>query len=120
MELGQRLKAKRKEQKISAEYIAKELGVSVSTVYRYEDSSIVKIPVSTFEKMSKDNNQELKVSPLSNVKRACSGKNGWGEMTVAMPNDVITNFLINPDYYIGGLVICKRDEFEKYKEMYER
>lgn len=51
MELGQRLKAKRKEQKISAEYIAKELGVSVSTVYRYEDSSIVKIPVSTYEKM---------------------------------------------------------------------
>ena len=39
-----------------------------------------------------------------------------GEMTVAMPNDVITNFLINPDYYIGGLVICKRDEFEKYEE----
>ena len=37
-------------------------------------------------------------------------------MTVAMPNDVITNFLINPDYYIGGLVICKRNEFEKYKE----
>lgn len=51
MELGQRLKAKRKEQKISAEYLAKELGVSVSTVYRYEDSSIVKIPVSIFEKM---------------------------------------------------------------------
>lgn len=51
MELGQRLKAKRKEKKLSAEYIAKELGVSVSTVYRYEDSSIVKIPVSTFEKM---------------------------------------------------------------------
>lgn len=51
MELGQRLREKRKERKISAEYLAKELGVSVSTVYRYEDSSIVKIPVSTFEKM---------------------------------------------------------------------
>lgn len=51
MELGQRLREKRKEKKISAEYLAKELGVSVSTVYRYEDSSIVKIPVSTFEKM---------------------------------------------------------------------
>lgn len=49
MELGQRLREKRKEKKISAEYLAKELGVSVSTVYRYEDSSIVKIPVSTFE-----------------------------------------------------------------------
>ena len=32
----------------------------------------------TFEKMSQDNNQELKVSPLSNVKRAGSGKDGWG------------------------------------------
>lgn len=51
MELGQRLREKRKEKKISAEYLAKELGVSVSTVYRYEDSSIVKIPVSTFQKM---------------------------------------------------------------------
>lgn len=51
MGLGQRLREKRKEKKISAEYLAKELGVSVSTVYRYEDSSIVKIPVSTFEKM---------------------------------------------------------------------
>ena len=51
MELGQRLREKRKEKKISAEYLAKELGVSVSTVYRYEDTSIVKIPVSTFEKM---------------------------------------------------------------------
>ena len=51
MDLGKRLKAKRKEKNISAEYLAKELGISVSTVYRYEDSSILKIPVSTFEKM---------------------------------------------------------------------
>lgn len=50
MDLGKRLKAKRKEKNISAEYLAKELGISVSTVYRYEDSSILKIPVSTFEK----------------------------------------------------------------------
>ena len=51
IDLGKRLKAKRKEKNISAEYLAKELGISVSTVYRYEDSSILKIPVSTFEKM---------------------------------------------------------------------
>ena len=51
MDLGKRLKAKRKEKNISAEYLAKELGISVSTIYRYEDSSILKIPVSTFEKM---------------------------------------------------------------------
>lgn len=51
MELGKRLKMRRKELKLSAEYLAKELGVSVSTIYRYEDSSIVKIPVETFERM---------------------------------------------------------------------
>ncbi len=51
MKLGERLKAKRKEKNISAEYLAKQLGLSVSTIYRYEDSSILKIPVSTFEKM---------------------------------------------------------------------
>lgn len=51
MVLGERLKKKRKEKKISAEYLAKELGISVSTIYRYEDSSIEKIPVSTFEKL---------------------------------------------------------------------
>lgn len=51
MVLGERLKAKRKEKNISVEYLAKELGLSVSTIYRYEDSSILKIPVSTFEKL---------------------------------------------------------------------
>lgn len=68
-----------------------------------------------FEKMSNDNNKDLKVSPLSNVKRACGGKNGWGEITIAMPNEIITNLLINPDYYVGGLIIASRSEFEKYK-----
>lgn len=43
MDLGKRLKAKRKEKNISAEYLEKNWG-SVSTVYRYEDSSILKIP----------------------------------------------------------------------------
>ena len=51
MILGERLKKRRKEKKISAEYLAKELGISVSTIYRYEDSSIEKIPVSTFDKL---------------------------------------------------------------------
>lgn len=51
MGIGERLKAKRKEKKISAEYLAKELGISVSTIYRYEDSSILKIPVTVFERM---------------------------------------------------------------------
>lgn len=51
MDLGKRLKAKRKEKNISARISCKRIGDFSVTVYRYEDSSILKIPVSTFEKM---------------------------------------------------------------------
>ena len=53
MTIGERIKQKRKQEKISVEYLAKELGVSCSTVYRYEDSSIEKIPVNVFDKLCK-------------------------------------------------------------------
>ena len=49
MTIGERIKAKRKEKNISVEYVAKALGVSVSTVYRYEDSTIEKIPIKVFD-----------------------------------------------------------------------
>lgn len=51
LNLGERIKQIRKARGLSAESIAKELGVSVSTVYRYEDSSIEKIPVGIFNKL---------------------------------------------------------------------
>lgn len=51
MTIGERIKKKRKEEKISVEFLAKELGVSCSTIYRYEDSSIEKIPVNVFDKL---------------------------------------------------------------------
>ncbi|MDU6263778.1 MAG: hypothetical protein E6600_04680 [Anaerocolumna aminovalerica] len=68
-------------------------------------------------RMSKKNNKELKLSPLSNIKSMQSGKNGWGEARIALPNDLIIDYLINPDHYIGGLLICKKDEFQKEKEL---
>lgn len=49
MNLGAIIQTKRKEKRISVEEMAKELGVSISTVYRYENSSIEKIPVDVFE-----------------------------------------------------------------------
>lgn len=51
MTIGERIKIKRKEKKISVDRVAKELGVSVSTVYRYEDSTIEKIPIKVFDKL---------------------------------------------------------------------
>lgn len=49
--IGANIKRIRKEKKISMDKLATELGLSVSTLYRYEDSSIQKIPVKVFDKM---------------------------------------------------------------------
>ena len=49
MTIGERIKELRKSKKISVDYIAKELGVSKTTIYRYEDSTIEKIPVNVFD-----------------------------------------------------------------------
>lgn len=51
MSIGERIKEIRKKKGISVEYLAKELGVSKTTLYRYEDSSIEKIPVKTFDQL---------------------------------------------------------------------
>ncbi len=51
MQIGEKIKELRKEKNISVDRIAQELGVSKTTIYRYEDSSIEKIPVNTFDKL---------------------------------------------------------------------
>ena len=53
MQIGERLKNRRKELGLSVESIAEELGVSYTTLYRYEASSISKIPIETFDKLCK-------------------------------------------------------------------
>lgn len=68
------------------------------------------------EKMSSDGNKELKLSQLSNITGAQSGKDGRGRVTIAIPNEVVSNLLIDPNYYVGGFLIAKREEFEKYKD----
>ena len=51
MTIGERIKEIRKTKNISVDYLAKELGVSKTTIYRYEDSTIEKIPVSIFDRL---------------------------------------------------------------------
>lgn len=59
MEIGKKIKEVRKSKNISVEYMAKELGVSKTTIYRYEDASITKIPVNVFNRICRI----LEVSP---------------------------------------------------------
>lgn len=69
------------------------------------------------ERMSQKDNKDLKFSPLSNIISAHSGKDGWGNVAIAMPNEIVTGLLTNPDGYIGGLLICSKEEFEKEKKL---
>lgn len=45
MTVGQRIKLRRKELKISADELGKRLGKDRSTVFRYENGSIEKLPI---------------------------------------------------------------------------
>ena len=59
MTTGERMKMRRKELGIPVEYIANSLGVSVATIYRYENGDIEKVPGTVLEPLSKI----LQVSP---------------------------------------------------------
>lgn len=52
MTIGERIKTIRKSKKISVDTIATQLGISKTTIYRYEDSTIEKIPLQVIEKLS--------------------------------------------------------------------
>lgn len=47
--VGTRIKNKRKELKISADDLAKHIGVSRATIFRYENGDIEKMPAKTLE-----------------------------------------------------------------------
>lgn len=53
MEIYERIKSRRKEIGLSAEDVAKALGVSRATIYRYESADIEKLPTSILEPLSK-------------------------------------------------------------------
>lgn len=53
MNVGQRIKHRRKELKISADELAKALGKDRSTVFRYEKGDIEKLPLDILEPIAK-------------------------------------------------------------------
>ena len=53
MRVGERIKSKRKEIGLSAEEVAKELGVSPATVYRYESNDIMNMRIDKLEPIAK-------------------------------------------------------------------
>lgn len=70
MTVGERIRAIRKEKGISTDVIAEALGVSVSTLYRYENSSIEKIPVNVFNRLC----EVLEITPAELMGNKKSGE----------------------------------------------
>lgn len=61
-------------------------------------------------------NKEILLAPLSNITSAQSGKDGYGRVTIAVPNEVITKLLIDGNYYTGGLLLANTEQFNEIKE----
>ena len=59
MTVGERIREKRKELGISADELANLLGVSRSTIFRYENGDIEKVPIDTLLLISKVLNTTL-------------------------------------------------------------
>ena len=53
MTVGERIKNRRKEIGMSADVLAKRIGVSRSTIFRYENGSIENLPMSNLEPIAK-------------------------------------------------------------------
>lgn len=73
------MKARRKELGISVEDIAIALGVSVATVYRYENGDIEKVPGSVLEPLSK----VLQISPAYLM--------GWEKESLGLTGESLIN-----------------------------
>ncbi|WP_086350157.1 helix-turn-helix domain-containing protein [Candidatus Enterococcus clewellii] len=76
MNVGERMKARRKQLGISADDVAKKLGVSRSTIFRYEKGDIEKLPTNIMDDLS----DILKTTPAYLM--------GWSDVP-SMNNEII-------------------------------
>lgn len=80
MSIGQRMKERRKELKMSADELAKRLGKDRSTIYRYEKGDIENLPLDILEPIAK----ALETTPQYLM--------GWEK--VQKNNDAITDIVV--------------------------
>lgn len=91
MGIGERIKHRRKELRISVDYIAEKLNVDRSTVYRYESQDIEKFPLQIIEPLA----EILKVSPAYLM--------GWEE--IESPTNV-SEYKYFPSVHIAAGLPC--------------
>ena len=65
------------------------------------------------KRMSNDN-MDIKIAPAENFKRAQTGKKSWGELTIAVDNETLTNLGMTENYTFCLLIYNVKD-FAKAK-----
>lgn len=88
MNVGERIKKRRKQLRLSVSNVAEKLGVDRSTIYRYESSEIEKFPLQVIEPISKI----LNVSPAYLM--------GWEETE---PNQLTSEYPYMPEAISAGM-----------------
>ena len=87
MNIGQRIKSRRKELKISAEELGKKLGKDRSTIYRYEKGDIENLPLDILEPIA----QALSTTPqyLMGWEKEQKKNDTLADIVVRMRNDQV-------------------------------
>lgn len=83
MNIGQRIKEKRKELKMSADELAKRLGKDRSTIYRYEKGDIENLPLDILEPIA----NALETTPAYLM--------GWVSEETSKKNSTITDIIVH-------------------------
>lgn len=61
--------------------------------------------------------KEILLAPLSNITSARSGKDGYGRIEIAVPNEVVQKMLLSNGYYVGGLILANAEQYEEIRKV---
>ena len=114
MTTGERMKSRRKQLGFSAEYVADKLGCSPSTIYRYENGDIEKMPLDVLAPLA----SILLVSPEYLLNGSGTEKTADPKVDGLSPkeNELLTLYRgVNPD---GQRYILQQAEFANSREEY--
>ena len=114
MTTGERMKSRRKQLGFSAEYVADKLGCSPSTIYRYENGDIEKMPLDVLAPLA----SILLVSPEYLLNGSGIEKTAGPKVDGLSPkeNELLALYRgVNPD---GQRYILQQAEFANSREEY--
>lgn len=84
MTLGQKIKKRREELKLTQSFVSRQVGVAVQTIFKYENEIVTNIPLSKIELLAKT----LEVTPAYLM--------GWDDIngSTQKKNDTITDIIL--------------------------